>query len=49
LIPAGIGHDHAPTFVEMGSGLALAVGVVLTTASVVTLAVVCGWALLTGL
>jgi hypothetical protein len=26
LIPAGIGHDHAPTFVEMGSGLALAVG-----------------------
>jgi hypothetical protein len=49
VIPAGIGHHHAPTFVEMGSGLALAVGVVLTTASMVTMAVACGWALLTGL
>jgi hypothetical protein len=37
---------RSSTFVEMGSGLALAVGVVLASASILALVAVGGWALL---
>jgi hypothetical protein len=46
---AHVRPEQAATFVEMGSGLAFAVGVVLGTVSMLALVVVCGWALLAGL
>lgn len=49
--PADSAHvrdTQVPTYVEMGSGLALAVGVILVSVSMLAVAAVCGWAVLAG-
>ncbi|GAA4264139.1 hypothetical protein [Dactylosporangium darangshiense] len=47
-VPGGVRHIEVVTDLEMGSGPALAVGVLLTSVSILALAIICGWALLPG-